>query len=121
MTNCANEIMLQFTYPRLDVNVSKGVNHLLKSPFCVHPKTGRVCVPMDVNTIEEFDPFSVPTVSQLCDELNQKSITEEDKKVKDYRHCSLKDSVAVFEDFVKGLEQSWKGKKLQQSDSTGEF
>ena len=34
--------MFQYCFPRLDVNVTKGLNHLLKSPFCVHPKTGQL-------------------------------------------------------------------------------
>ena len=39
--NILHEIMIQFAYPRLDIAVTKGLNHLLKSPFCVHPKTGK--------------------------------------------------------------------------------
>ena len=64
------DIVLQYTYPRLDAEVSKHRNHLLKAPFCVHPKTGRVCVPVDPAKIEEFDPEAVPTVGQLLKELD---------------------------------------------------
>ena len=52
------------------MEVSKHMNHLLKAPFCVHPKTGRVCVPIDPKRCEEFDPTTVPTLSQLIEELN---------------------------------------------------
>ncbi|NXT87245.1 PRI1 primase, partial [Anhinga rufa] len=56
------EIMLQYCFPRLDINVSKGVGHLLKSPFSVHPKTGRISVPLDLQRLDQFDPFTVPTI-----------------------------------------------------------
>ncbi|NWT60596.1 PRI1 primase, partial [Erythrocercus mccallii] len=67
------EVMLQFCFPRLDINVSKGLGHLLKSPFSVHPKTGRVSVPLDLQRLEQFDPFAVPTISSLCQELDTAS------------------------------------------------
>ncbi|XP_067004538.2 DNA primase small subunit [Anabrus simplex] len=122
------EIMLQYTYPRLDINVTKGLNHLLKSPFSIHPKTGRVCVPFSAKSAEKFDPFSVPSVSQLIEEINQydakakENTNEEDKKrVKDYKKTGMFRGVVVFEEFVRKLEESWKGRRLEESDRKMDF
>ncbi|EGD73392.1 DNA primase [Salpingoeca rosetta] len=73
-------ITLQHTYPRLDIHVSKGLNHLLKSPFVVHPKTGRVCVPIDPETADSFDPLAVPTIQQLLTEFDDLAEQEQDNK-----------------------------------------
>lgn len=59
------EVKLQHCFPRLDANVTRGINHLLKLPFCIHPKTGNVCVPIDIDDIDNFDLNKVPNMKTL--------------------------------------------------------
>ncbi|KAF8733642.1 hypothetical protein AX14_003707 [Amanita brunnescens Koide BX004] len=98
LSNAMEDIVLQYTYPRLDVEVSKHRNHLLKAPFCVHPKTGRVCVPVDPAKIDDFDPEAVPTVGQLLGELD--AISKDDDGMgehhSDWEKTSLKSYVEMF-------------------------
>merc|ERR1719410_1592970 len=90
------DIVIQYTYPRLDINVSKQMNHLLKAPFVVHPKTGRVCVPINPDAMDSFDPAKVPTIGRLVDELNGGA---------DVRHTSLRAYTQFFEEkFLQPLE-----------------
>ncbi|KAI9745957.1 MAG: hypothetical protein M1818_000638 [Claussenomyces sp. TS43310] len=114
------DIVLEYTYPRLDIEVSKKLNHLLKSPFVVHPGTGRVCVPIDTRKLETFDPLGVPTVTELLGEIDQwKAAPEgkvegEGKSIQDWEKTSLKPYVEYFRSFVIALMRDEKEVKVKR-------
>lgn len=101
------DIVLEYTYPRLDAAVSKTLNHLLKSPFVIHPSTGKVCVPIDHRKIDSFRPDDVPTIYQLLKEIddwkNPAKEEEDAKPISDIDKTSLKPYVDFFAGFVTRL------------------
>ncbi|KAJ8774501.1 hypothetical protein K2173_016947 [Erythroxylum novogranatense] len=104
---CVEEIVFSFTYPRLDMEVSKHMNHLLKAPFCIHPKTGRVCVPIDPIHCDEFDPTTVPTLSELFEELNRGG--HKIDGIDEWNRTSLGESIRFFRSsFLQPLLKSCK-------------
>ncbi|XP_055378972.1 DNA primase small subunit [Condylostylus longicornis] len=107
------EIQLAILYPRLDINVTKGFNHLLKSPFCIHPSTGKVCVPFNPSAAGKFDPTVVPTVNTLVNEISafDKDMKDDDaevNRIKDYKKTGMFKGVLVFDEFLRKLETSCK-------------
>ncbi|KAI9824370.1 MAG: hypothetical protein M1819_000875 [Sarea resinae] len=121
------DIVLEYTYPRLDVEVSKKLIHLLKSPFVIHPGTGRVCVPIDTRKADEFDPLGVPTVTELLAEIDawdkdhpRDSQEEESKRIQDYEKTSLKPYVDYFKGFVGALMKDEKVAKREREEVNGD-
>lgn len=111
------DIVLEYTYPRLDIEVSKHLNHLLKSPFVVHPGTGRVCVPINTKKCQDFDPLSVPTVTDLLREIDEWTKPEEeenDKSLQDWEKTGLKPYVEYFRAFVLNLMRDEKEVKIKR-------
>uniref|UniRef100_A0A8R1I1T6 DNA primase n=1 Tax=Caenorhabditis japonica TaxID=281687 RepID=A0A8R1I1T6_CAEJA len=100
--------VLQRCYPRLDVNVSTGTNHLLKSPFCIHPKTGNVAVPLNVEQISEFDVSKCPRIDRVVGELesllagreNDENEDSKNRKFLAYKHGTLAPYVENLEKFA---------------------
>jgi len=127
LVDVKQDIRIEYTYPRLDAEVSKKQNHLLKSPFVIHPGTGRVCVPIDARRIEEFDPLAVPTVTQLLQQIDEwhtrnKDMSEEEKaKVADWQKTDLKPYVEYFKGHVANLlKEESRGKRERATDGGAE-
>ncbi|KAI5075976.1 hypothetical protein GOP47_0008041 [Adiantum capillus-veneris] len=132
LRRCMEEIIFSYTYPRLDLEVSKHMNHLLKAPFCVHPKTGQVCVPIDPKECDDFDPTAVPTVADLIEELNKGEASQDfimNAKDRDLTKTSLVESIELFRSqFLHPLLKSCKAEvesaymeKLQTSQAALEW
>lgn len=68
------DFMLNILYPRLDINVSKHINHLLKSPFVIHPSTGLVSVPLDDQQIKNFSVKNIPSIFDIVKDHKNKYI-----------------------------------------------
>ena len=121
------DIVLEYTYPRLDVEVSKKQIHLLKSPFVIHPGTGRVCVPIDTKKLTKFDPLTVPTVTELLSEIDAFDETAtidhgDVKKLQDYEKTSLRPYVEYFRVYVAALlRQEKTGKRERDNEHTIEY
>ncbi|CAF0803211.1 unnamed protein product [Rotaria sordida] len=128
-TTLIDEIMFEYCYPRLDANVTKGMNHLLKSPFSIHPKTGRVSIPIHLDSLGYFDPCkegSVPKLNELCQQVEQlpKQNQQNDDgfnekistKQKDYNQTSLKPFIDIFARFVQQSQTSKQNETLAKSD-----
>ncbi|KAI8469954.1 MAG: hypothetical protein J3K34DRAFT_521751 [Monoraphidium minutum] len=91
------DALFAHAYPRLDVEVSKKMNHLLKAPFCVHPKTGRVCVPLDVDAIWEFDPEEVPSLGGLLREVKEADASKDAAREDAWRSTALGPAITAWE------------------------
>lgn len=144
LRDAKQDIVLEYTYPRLDSEVSKKMIHLLKSPFVIHPGTGRVCVPIDARKAEQFDPLSVPTVNTLLAEIDawdaenpgggggggaggdagdvegsapNDSDAKGGRRLQDYEKTSLKPYIDYFRSFIAGLlKEERSGKREREED-----
>ncbi|KAH7647248.1 DNA primase small subunit [Cryptosporidium bovis] len=95
------EIVFTFSYPRLDINVSKDLGHLLKAPFCIHHSTGRLCIPIDILNISNFNPKQVPTLTKIRKEYdNTENVNNVNNK---YVPSIIKEYVNYMENFVDNL------------------
>lgn len=116
----------------------------------MHPGTGRVCVPIDTNHLESFDPEGVPTVIQLLAEIDgwekpdslkleeddaevdeevggggedtKMEEGEKEKKVKvlDYEKTSLKPYIDFFKKYVASLLRDERGVKKEKEEGVGD-
>lgn len=54
--------MVESMCPKPDAAITTQMAHLVKMMWCIHPSTGKVCVPISVDQLKYFDPSDVPCI-----------------------------------------------------------
>jgi DNA primase small subunit len=75
----------------------------------VHPKTGKICVPLDPNNIMGFDVENVPTLTQAINEMGGADC----KKGSSHEPKCLEQPLRVFKAFLKSLDDDRKKEELR--------
>ncbi|KAI3644117.1 hypothetical protein MP228_010281 [Amoeboaphelidium protococcarum] len=122
LENCVRNIQFVYMYPRLDAQVSMHLNHLLKSPFCVHPKTGKICVPIDAVDADKFNPLTVPTLNGVIQEMMAHDRSgSSNTQLKDWQKTSLKDFSGVMKRFRDSIDADLKSHNSNFNSSQMDF
>ncbi|XP_059054338.1 DNA primase small subunit isoform X2 [Achroia grisella] len=106
------EIKTQYCYPRLDVNVTTGFNHLLKSPFSIHPKTGKVSIVFKSSNIKNFKLDDVPTIYTLLDDMSPNSSLHQN---------NMKEAIKNFQEVVFLCEKTGAMRRRNNANTSIEF
>eukprot|EP00002_Diphylleia_rotans_P040207 TRINITY_DN9482_c0_g1_i1.p1 TRINITY_DN9482_c0_g1~~TRINITY_DN9482_c0_g1_i1.p1 ORF type:complete len:461 (-),score=75.36 TRINITY_DN9482_c0_g1_i1:212-1594(-) len=114
-------IIVRHTYPRFDVKVSESSEHLLKSPFCAHPKTGKICIPIEPRKCASFDPNKVMTVADLMNEVNLYDAANPESSVKEYAKTSLAGPIQYFSAFTQRLLEASRREQIATSSMSMDF
>ncbi|XP_026495024.1 DNA primase small subunit [Vanessa tameamea] len=106
------EIKIQYCYPRLDVNVTKGFNHLLKSPFSIHPKTGKVSVVFKPDNAKDIKLDEIPTIYTLLDDSSSDNVQHQ---------TNMRTAVKNFQELVFSLEKAEAVRRKTEANTSLEF
>ncbi|SCU78989.1 LAMI_0A06854g1_1 [Lachancea mirantina] len=111
LRECKEDLVMATLYPKLDVEVTKQTIHLLKAPFCIHPATGNVCVPIT----EGFKPSDAPKLFVLEQEMEANGNNVE--------ATSLEPYLKQFSTFVNALmkKEIFSKKRNREDDQDLEF
>ncbi|CAI5759821.1 unnamed protein product [Candida verbasci] len=124
LNDAKKDIIIYFMYPRLDIEVSRQIIHLLKSPFCIHPGTGNVCVPFNpfknISDNKEddeygFNPLNSPNIRDIQNELE--NYNKGNNELHDWEKTSLKPYIEYFSHFVNELTKEELKKRSRDNEN----